>query len=649
MLNLAGLPSLSRRRDRYWPAVQKIIGAFSSRHLQQVLLLEHNLGLQFADDGQPRNILTRRQDLPLLDLHFWLLDDWSIQESPEREAFERDLFIGAVFTFLAFSTKSSRLDPHSFFDSGYLSLEEELSRQAEIHWRRLFADASPFWIHRKHAHDVVFPGLVPADPLAATGLWAFATLPVIAAAMWVGKGALIPQLASFFDQCRVVLQIIDNLATFRRDLKGGLVTYPIQRALAAMGMTDTANTSVEAALGALLLTGTLDKILKENGACIAVARSIAASLSMPTLLAYCAELDSLLLEVRVLFGLKVEQAPAGSASMLTFFMPAPDVLDNVLLKAEAYLLEDQSFREAWDVQRHGFASAPHIIGRSFTASLIIDILCQHGHDMSAAAEETLNVYRANGFRYWDRVELLVPDADCLGLAIRLIPYASHPRVHRVAFDAPLRWMRDSQLPSGQIPVWFRNHDSQPPLAEIAVLYGANCATVETNLLLGLLGDDWEGCREGIEACARSWCQRWLAVGLAACEHYTPLYSLWAGIELVAALSARPVDGALRKQLELVAAYIHDRLACEAQRDDLSPQDAAFLTLASLRSRALPFTAAWVTTLFKHQRHDGCWEGEPMFITPTARNLTTTWFKSRTVTTAFAYHALKHYQAHQQAK
>ena len=110
-----------------------------------------------------------------------------------------------------------------------------------------------------------------------------------------------------------------------------------------------------------------------------------------------------------------------------------------------------------------------------------------------------------------------------------------------------------------------------------------------------------------------------------------------------------MDAALREQLELVAAYMHDRLACEAEREDLSPQDAAFLILASLRSRVLPFDVEWVTTLFKHQRHDGCWEGEPIFITPTARNLTTTWFKSRTVTTAFAYHALKHYHAHLQAK
>jgi hypothetical protein len=633
--------------ERYWPAVLKIIGAFSSRHLQQVLLLCHNLGLQFSDDGLPRHVLTRPQDVPLLDQHLWLLDDWAIPQSPARAAFEKHLFIAATFTFLALQTKTSRLDPHSFFDAGYQSLEDELFRQADLHWKLLFDDASPFWAHYRLAHEAAFPALSPADSLTATGHWAFAALPAIATALWAGKAPLIPQLVSFSEECRVALQIVDNLATFRRDLKNGLVTYPIQRALAAMGVTDTANTSIETALGALLLTGTLGKLLKENEARIAAARDIAGKLGLPTLQAYCTELDALMLRVRTIFSPQLAQTPAQETAVRGFFVPAPDVLGNVLLKAEAYLLADLSFREAWDIQQHSYTSAQRIIGQFFPASLVIDILCRHGHGLSAAIDGVLKTLQANGFRYWDHVDLIVPDADTIALGIRLIPHASHPEAQWAVFQTPLRWMREHQMPSGQIPVWFRSHDSPPFLSDLVVLYGADCATVETNLLVSLISTNWHGYRDVIEACARSWCQRWLDVGLAACEHYTPLYSLWAGTELVTQLSARTADEALKAQLQAVGAYINERLCAEAKRVDISPQDAAFLTLASLRTQALPLNTAWITTMFKHQRQDGCWEGEPIYIVPTARNLTTTWFKSRTITTAFAYHALKHYHAYLQ--
>jgi hypothetical protein len=156
--------------------------------------------------------------------------------------------------------------------------------------------------------------------------------------------------------------------------------------------------------------------------------------------------------------------------------------------------------------------------------------------------------------------------------------------------------------------------------------------------------DFKNYQDIIETCARSWCERWLAVGLAASEHYPPLYSFWAGMELITQLDKLPVSDFLKTQLRMVAAYFRERLETEARRDDLTPQDASFLTLACLRTQALPFNPNWITTLFKHQRHDGCWEGEPIYITPSARGLTTIWFKSRTITTAFCYHALKTYQS-----
>ena len=52
-----------------------------------------------------------------------------------------------------------------------------------------------------------------------------------------------------------------------------------------------------------------------------------------------------------------------------------------------------------------------------------------------------------------------------------------------------------------------------------------------------------------------------------------------------------------------------------------------------------FNPRWNTILFKTQRADGSWQGEPFFFVPN-RGEIVTWYASNTLTTAFCYHALK---------
>jgi hypothetical protein len=346
-----------------------------------------------------------------------------------------------------------------------------------------------------------------------------------------------------------------------------------------------------------------------------------------------------------LFSIKSASKPAKGKLLRDFLVPAHNVLENVILKAEHYLLKDPTFQESWEIQQGNFNTKPVLIGGPFPSNLVIELLCLHGHDMSASIEITLQELQKSGFQYYDDPEMLAPDTDNLAFAIRVIPYAKDPAHYRSIFQRPLRWMRENQLPSGQIPVWLLHNDLPYQRSELIVLYGANCATVETNLLLGLITYDFNGYQDIIESCASSWCERWLEVGIGVTEHYPPMYSLWAGMELVTQLESLPVSDSLKTQARMVADDLREKLEIEARRDDLTPQDASFLTLASLRTQAIPFNPNWLTTLFKYQRHDGCWEGEPIYIVPSGRGLSTAWFKSRTITTAFCYHALKTYQCH----
>lgn len=631
--------------DRPWPAVARVLGTLPSPQLKAALLLCHDLALQTADDGRPQRLLGRPWDLPLFDLPSWLLDDWRVEAGPARDAFETGLFVATTLDLLAVSLRRWRRDPHAFFHDGHLPLEQALRGLAEQAWHRLFPPSSSFWSHHRQVHEVAMADADPTDPALPFGHWALAPLPAIATALWAGRATHIPSLCAFVEPCRVSLQTVDQLASFRRDLQNGRITDTIGRALDEVRLTERTGLRAETVLAALLMTGTLDRVLHENTARVAAARRIARSLDLPGLQAHCDALDTLMQRLRRLFGLKPgADAPAPPALPNQFFVPAPDVLTNVLDKAEACLLDDPQCREAWDVQQHSWATAQRIVGRFFGPAIVIDVLGSHGHAVSAAVRQLLETLQSQGFRYWDHVHLLVPDADDLAFALRLVRHARHPERYRAALQAPLRWMRAHQRPDGRIPVWFHDHDSPPPLSPMAVLYGAECATVEANLLNSLIAHDWAGQRDVVERSAHQWCRRWLALGLGGCEHYTPLYSLWTALELVAALQAHTEDGELRESLRQVAAMVGERLHVEAAQPDPTPQDAAFLMLASLRTRALPFDGRWVTVLFRHQRQDGYWEGEGLYITPTARHLTTHWFKSRSVTTAFVYHALKHHQA-----
>jgi hypothetical protein len=351
-------------------------------------------------------------------------------------------------------------------------------------------------------------------------------------------------------------------------------------------------------------------------------------------------------EVVSLFSLKKSIEPAARPPR-TIFASYVETLPKVIEMAEGYLLSDLSFRESWEIQRRGVFGLSELVSRAFPAGLIVELLCTHGHDLAGPINTIFETLHRSGFRYYEH-DHLPPDADDLGLLLRLYPFSPQPAVHRELLQAPLRWLQDSLTQAGQIPVWLSSAEStagpQPSLA----LWGHRCAAVEANLLLGLIAYNWPGYHSLVEQAIASLSERWPTQGLSATAHYVPLYSLWVTVELIARLPPS-LSEATAGQVALLTQTIIDLVQREMNRPSLTAQDAAFLILicaaeapglaADLRPH---LKLAWLTLLYKHQRYDGSWAGEPLYGTPT-RGEFSAWCNSRPVTTAFCYHALKCYQ------
>ncbi len=653
------------RRNQYWPEIERFFGDLPPRLFKQGVLLKNNLATFYADTGQFKDILSRDRDYPLLYLHFWLLDDFRVPPTAGRAELEKRLFLAMIYTFAAAYTRESILDEATNFDNSYLFLEHILSQKADFHLAQLYPGQSPFWeryqaFWYEHAEALLStvdrrPSTVELVSLTPdSGMLAFAKIPTAAVAIRAGREETLPQLCAMMDNLNFVFQTIRDISNIRRDLARRNYTYPIIRAMEAAEIDPRQPATPEQIMGALVLTGSIEKIGRECLSRLEASREISKLLNLPTFTAYWVVVEGLVTELMELFSIKVrpKDSPAKQKRQRSFFAPAIDTLPKVIEMAEGYLLADPTFRESWEVQRRGVFGAPEITAKAFPSGLIIEVLCRNGHNMSGPVDMVFETLQATGFRYYDH-DHLPPDADDLGLLLRLYPYSAQPEIHRQILQRPLRRLQESIRESGEIPVWLaQNVEGDKADRPLVSLWGKSCATVEANVLLGLIDYDWVEYRALIKKSALNLFERLIAGGLSATLHYVPLYSLWTVFELIAKLS-RPISVALQDNLALqdklntAAQALAERLAVEAKRPGIiTPQDAAFLTLAC-HSAALPhaskslFKPDWITLLSKTQRYDGSWAGEPLFGTPT-RGEVATWYTSRSVTSAFCYHALKTY-------
>lgn len=647
-------PSLFRKyrpqREAYWPQVEQFFGDLPPPLFRQGVLLRNVLAINHSHSGEFKDILSRATGLPLFYLHFWLLDDRRIPPSGGRRKFEKHLFLAMVYTFAAVTTQTCIADAGSTFGNEFLPLAQTLTQQAGFHLAQILPGSNLFWTHHRaiwqeHAEACLLP-VGPASPNIGpvAGQLAFTKIPVVAAAIFSGEPTRLPQLLEMMDRFNFIWQVCRDLSTAHRDLVHGRFTYPLLRAINQAGLDPHRPTGPGQLAAILALGGVVNTICRECDAHLLACRRTAHLLNLPAFTRYCRVVQHTIKAVRRQFD--VRRAADGAASARPrpapgFFTAGVDPLSRGEKMARDFLLADLSFKESWAVQR-GLPGLPELAARAFPSGLVVERLCRHGHNLAPQIDELFQTLQAAGFRYYNQAPL-PPDADDLGLLLRLFPYAPPERQagYRQMLQMPLGWMSNSILPSGEIPVWFKiaaAEGSRQKQASV-LIWGNSCATTEANLLLGLMDYNWAGFRQIIETSAMNLLARCLDKGLGATLYYTPGYIYWAILNLMTRLAGGPVLPRLQNQLAQTLPVWLNQFERQTKKPLPTPQDAAFfiLTCAFAPARRL-FNPNWVTRLLKSQRYDGSWDDEPLFLVPDRWG--SGWYSSRTVTTAICYDALK---------
>ena len=651
------------QRNQYWPDIEHFFANLPPQLFRQGVMLKNNLATFYADTGQFRDILAREDDPPLFYAHLWLLDDWHIPVAAERTRLEAYLFLAAVFNFAAVYTEATIFDEGSNFDSTTLYLAQKLRRQADYHLSRLFPAQSPFWIYHQTLWDIHSEAQLAAlqswkDAVTVSAEQALSQLPqplaytklaAIGAVLGADLDNHIPSLSQMLDHLNRVWQIVRDISTLRRDIARRRYSYPLIKTIQAAKLDPNQPLAPEQILGALALTGVMNEIGQTCAAELDSARNLADMLKLPSFNAHCDVVEKRVQDIVELFSLKnigKKQVDASKKTSRPVFAPFVDTLPTVITMAEGYLLSDYSFRESWEVQRRGVFGVPEMVAKAFPMGFIIEILSRHGHAMAQPIDTVFQTLQATGFRYYNH-DHLPPDTDDLGLALRLFAYSTQPESHRQILQAPLERLVSTISDAGDIPVWLMTSEQAETQYSVS-LWGNHCAAVSANVLLGLISYDGAGYQALIETCTRKILGDVREQGVGAGWHYVPLYTTWIMFELASQLQTQPVGVTLKADLDAAVQMLADRFETEIQRQRVTSQDAALLTLMTLSTGApdtvkAAFNPDWITLLCKTQRYDGSWPGEPLYGTPTRGELAA-WYASSSVTTALCYHALKIYEA-----
>ena len=482
----------AQARERYWPDVERLISALPPRLFRQAKLLEYDLALRYSDTGQFKDIFFGLDQFPILSIGGWLLDDLGVAGGPERERAEPHLFLASVLIAARADTIERIADPASFYDHEHLAVIAFLSERAALELARVVPPVSAFWrdhdaISARHLDTVLEElerdrGGPTGDDAEATlrGRWSAPARLLASAVMALARaderpdegaqaqmGARVDEIGlrvgTMLDDLAAAFQIRSDLAAMHHDLQRGRATFPIVEIARAAGVPLRPWPKPDVLLGAMVVTGSLGRILDQAVGHVRDAHRTAAELGLATFTAYLGDAEAAFEERARMAGAGTSQpaqAPGRGKPAAPLITSAEPTLPKALSMAEGFLLSDLTFKESWETHREGMFGSPEVASR-FPTGMILEILCRHGHALSGPVDAFLSFTAANGFRYYDH-PWSGADSDTVGVLLRLQRHATSGSQGTAALDGIFGCLERQVRTSGSVPVWIATDDAPEP-------------------------------------------------------------------------------------------------------------------------------------------------------------------------------------------
>ncbi|HEY7023446.1 MAG TPA: hypothetical protein VH371_00645 [Candidatus Limnocylindrales bacterium] len=447
-----------------------------------------------------------------------------------------------------------------------------------------------------------------------------ATIVALAAARIAGVNdhMTLAKLSAAMSGVASSFQIRADIASIQRDALSARMTYPIAVICRAADLPAQPVPAPHTVIGAMLVTGSLEKLLAEATSYLTTARESASDLSLLTLCAYIDDLAS----------------PAARRGTTILVSPEPAPLAKAIDMAEAFLDADPSYCESWETHREGMFGAELVVSR-YPAALIIEIQRRAGRAMDDEVDDILDYLDATAFRYYDHVDSDI-DTDTLGIYLRLAGRHAGEGRRTPNLVRALDCLTETVASIGQVPVWLVSCGQDVPARSITL--GEGCGTVAAHLLLGLAELTDESARATLTTGARSLLARIRDVGLGANVDYPPMFAAAVFFRLLDRL-AECADGEPLRLIDETRSRLMGDLESFAGSPARSAQEAALMVGACRAAGRIDLVAAThLATILKHQRFDGGWPAETFAMAPN-RGQHASPYSSSTLTSALCYAAL----------
>ena len=615
-----------RARERHWARFERVVNRLPPAQADSFRQLQYDLALSYSTTGRFRDIFLGAELPPVLSIAPWVLDDRGVAPSADRAELDGRLLTVSVLLCARDHLVMALLDSGSFAAGAQVALAVDLTERVSA---ELTAFGDSTWLDDEPTREP--PPAADDDPQAhLVPRWGRSMQLLASAAQAVaGLDSGSSEIRRMIELMAGGFEVRLQLESLHGDLLRGRPTFPIVTIARAAGIPLRPWPRAEVVLGAMVLTGSVPKILEASRARLDEARSVAEELELGTFAAFLSDAVADIAN-------RLEKTPSTSGEGERRRGPLINISEPTVPKALAmargFMLSDLTLREGWESHREGMFGSDEVASR-FPAGLILEIMAAHGQPVTSAIDAFLEFTRANGFRYYDHA-LSGVDTDTIGVYLRLLRHASNPAGQDAAAHDVLGCLERHVERDGAVPVWLRECDEAPPAPVIDL--GEDCGTVAAHLLMGLLALDDRRHDPMIEAGARSLLNRIAEVGLAANVNYPPAFALAAFGRLCAEADRMGLAEEAGSANFVLLEELHRLRQCAVR----TAQDAALMTIACLDAGSPELMDRhWREAILKQQRFDGSWSAEPLFAAPN-RGGAVTWYASITMTTALVYDALE---------